>query len=267
MSFDPTGYERWHEKWTHQSRAATDLIMRGAGISPGMSVLDLACGGGVPALEIAKAVRPGGRVVAVDVDKEMLRVGRENSVKAGLSNVDFRLADAKDLFFPDESFDAVTCRFGIMYFTDPDAVMKRVHRILKPRGRACVVAWGPLRGNPRFQSTYGVVLNSLGMKLESYHLETFRFDRPRLLSAVMAKAGFREISANYRRIPFAWDGPPCESFECFHDISGQFRSLFERLPARSKERVKGRIIASMAKYYDGEKVNFTAKVVFAVCRR
>lgn len=266
-NFKPAGYHRWHEKWARQSSAATDLIIRGAKIAPGMRVLDLACGSGEPSLDIAKVVGPEGRVVAVDVVEEMLRVAEENAVAAGLTNMSFQLADACKLSFPGGSFDAVTCRFGVMYFTDQRAAMEEVRRVLKPGGRACFVAWGPLNGNPRFVSTYGLVLKSLGEKLGSYRPETFRFDRPSRLSKLMTEAGFRKVSATYRTIPFVWDGPPHESWESFWDLSASFRSLFERVPVRDSEKMKQEIVASMAKYYDGERVNFTAKVVLATCRR
>jgi ubiquinone/menaquinone biosynthesis C-methylase UbiE len=260
-------WRKWHGKWAQQSLAVTDLIIRGAGIVPGMSVLDLACGSGEPALKIATAVGPKGKVVAVDIATEMLHVAEENSVAAGLTNISFRSGDAGELSFPDQSFDAVTCRFGIMFFTDPGAVMKGVRRFLKKGGRACFVAWGPIEGNPRFATTFGVVLKSLGKTIGSYRPEVFRFDRPRLLAALMADAGFRKISATYRTVPYSWDGPPHEAWQSFFELSAPFRTLFERVPTSERESVRDKVLASMAKYYDGEKVNLTAKVVLATCRR
>lgn len=261
------GWRRWHGKWALQSRAATDMIIRGAGIKPGICVLDLASGSGEPVLEIARRLGPGGNATAFDTVQEMLHIVKENSILAGLDNIHFLRGDADTLPYSDGSFDAVTCRFGIMFFADPVAAMKEIRRVLRPGGRACLVTWGPMEENPRFASTFGVVMRSLGEELGDYRPEVFKFDRPGCVTRVMADAGFSEVSAAYHTIPFAWHGTIREAWEGFRELSAPFRSLFERVPARNRKRLTGEILAHIGDYYDGEKVNFAAKVVLATCRR
>ena len=65
-------WKKWYAKLAWQSRGATELVVRGAALSTGLHVLDLASGTGEPALSIAKAVGPTGRVVATDMVPEML---------------------------------------------------------------------------------------------------------------------------------------------------------------------------------------------------
>src|ERR1700675_110827 len=93
-----------------QSRQATELVVQGAALSSGMHVLDLASGSGEPALSVATAVGPEGRVTATDLLREMLQIAEENASARGIKNIDFRAADAEQLPFPARLFDRITCR-------------------------------------------------------------------------------------------------------------------------------------------------------------
>ena len=103
-------------------------------IGEGEKVLDLCTGTGELALRIAKRVGRRGSVVGVDFCDDMLTRARKK-MNPGLGNIEFILADAKDLAFPDNSFDAVTIAFGIRNVPDTAAVLKVIHRVLRPGGR------------------------------------------------------------------------------------------------------------------------------------
>src|SRR5262249_44348138 len=109
---------RWHAKITAQQVNMREALIQHARLEPGMRVLELACGTGDPALEIARRVGPEGRVTASDLSAQMLDICRKNASAAGLANMDFAVADAERLQFPPASFDRVTSRLGVMYFVD-----------------------------------------------------------------------------------------------------------------------------------------------------
>src|SRR5271166_3939323 len=119
-------WQKWNHKFVIQTRAATELVARGAEVTAGMKVLDLASGTGEPALSLAQAVGPQGRVVATDLVPEMLEAARQNASARGLDNMEFRMADAESLPFADGEFDRVTCRFGIMFFPDIPKAMAEI---------------------------------------------------------------------------------------------------------------------------------------------
>jgi ubiquinone/menaquinone biosynthesis C-methylase UbiE len=131
-----SGWRKWHRRFALQSATLTDLIISGAQLRQGMNVLDLASGSGEPALTAAQVVGPDGHVAATDISSEMLLVAEENARSLGLGNLTFRQMDAQELPFQDESFDAVTCRLGLMFFPDPRAALREVRRVLRPGGRA-----------------------------------------------------------------------------------------------------------------------------------
>jgi SAM-dependent methyltransferase len=128
-------WQKWNQKFVIQTREATELVLRGAQVGPGMKVLDLASGTGEPALSLARAVGPQGRVVATDLVPQMLEAARQNAAAQELENMEFRVADAESLPFSDGEFDRVTCRFGIMFFADIPKAMAEILRVLKPGGR------------------------------------------------------------------------------------------------------------------------------------
>src|SRR6266545_2524334 len=91
------GWADWFE-WTERNFCpVTDWLRDAAGWRAGARVLDVACGAGYPALAAAAAVRPGGRVVAVDISPEMLRAASRRATAAGIDNIEFSEMDAEQL--------------------------------------------------------------------------------------------------------------------------------------------------------------------------
>src|SRR6267142_1684770 len=128
-------WRKWHARIATFTRGATEAILEGAHLRPGMRVLDLASGVGDPALSVAEEIAPGGRVTATDLGPGMMSLAEELARKKGLTNIEFREASAEALPFPSESYDVLTCRFGIMFFPDLPKALRECLRVLKPGGR------------------------------------------------------------------------------------------------------------------------------------
>ena len=78
-------------------------------------VLDVAAGTGEPGLTIASKLKKG-KVVITDLADDMLVIANENATKAGINNVEFKVCDVCELPFADNTFDAISCRIGFMFF-------------------------------------------------------------------------------------------------------------------------------------------------------
>ena len=150
-------WRKWHAQIAAFTHGATEAILEAAQLRPGLHVLDLASGVGDPALSIAAEVAPAGRVTATDLGPGMMSLAEELARKKGITNIEFREANAESLPFADESYDVLTCRFGIMFFPDLRKALRECFRVLKPGGRAAFVAWGK-KEQPFFTTTAGILL-------------------------------------------------------------------------------------------------------------
>ena len=104
-------------------------------VRPRETVLDIGCGAGFDTLIAARQVGPSGRVIAVDMTSAMLEKTAAGARQLGLDNVDCRQGLAEQLPLDSESVDVVISNGVINLCPDKMAVMKEVHRILKPGGR------------------------------------------------------------------------------------------------------------------------------------
>jgi arsenite methyltransferase len=101
----------------------------------GERVLDVGCGAGTDTLVAAQMVGPEGRVVGIDMTREMLAKARDATAELGATNVELLEAEAERLPFPDASFDVVISNGVIDLIPDKDAVFAEVFRVLAPGGR------------------------------------------------------------------------------------------------------------------------------------
>lgn len=114
-------------------------IWKQSGLKPGMEVLDLACGPGFTACELAKAVGADGSVLGVDINKELITTAHQAKESEGVENVSFQLGNLYELDLPENSFDFVYARFVFQHLEKPELALSNVRKILKPGGVLCIL--------------------------------------------------------------------------------------------------------------------------------
>ena len=171
----------------------------------GGSVIDVACGTGKLALELADHVGPFGRVLAVDLSSGMIR--RAAATHRDVVQLEFRVGNALSLPASDGEFDAATIAFGLRNLADFEAGFRELRRVVRPRGR--VVCLELTMPRPRwwgrvFQTSFRR-LAPLGGRLfggrSAYHYlpaSLEGFPNPEQLAATMRRVGLVEVS--YRRL-------------------------------------------------------------------
>src|SRR6187551_1741586 len=114
--FSP-GWKKWDDLMMDFLQPMGNEIIKSLHLKSDDTVLDIAAGTGEPGLTIATLVK-NGKVVITDLAEDMLEIARENAAHRGITNIETIACDVCELPFPDNSFDAISCRFGFMFFPD-----------------------------------------------------------------------------------------------------------------------------------------------------
>lgn len=183
-----------HHAWR---RRAAEL----AGVSTGARALDVATGTGDLALELARRVGPSGMVVGSDFSEQMLGLARSKARGQGVA-VRFEAANALDLPYPDDSFDAATVGFGARNFSDLPRGLGEMTRVVRPGGRVVVLEITTPDRPPLsnlLELWFELVVPALGRLAGDRQAYSYlpssvrRFPAPPALAEVMWGCGLREI--------------------------------------------------------------------------
>jgi len=188
------GWKRRDDLLTRGAAPVTQRMLELAGISTGHRVLDIASGVGEPSISAARHVGDTGTVIGTDLVDGMLNHARIKAVQAGLNNIEYHCIDGETLDFEPASFDAVTCRWGLMFMPEPENCLKLVNNVMKDSARLAVACWAAPEKNP----FVGVLMKTLGkyMDLPKPPPGTpgiFALADPDRLKDVIAESGFRDI--------------------------------------------------------------------------
>lgn len=111
----------------------TAALFDRVGVAPGMSCLDVGCGGGDVTCELARRVAPGGRAVGIDMDAAKIAIAREEAETAGVRSVEYREGDVLATeFAPD--YDVLYVRFLLTHLGDPASALTRISAGLRLNG-------------------------------------------------------------------------------------------------------------------------------------
>ncbi len=169
---------------------AKDLVAR-LNISDDASVLELACGTGIVTKQLFEKHAPSVKIVATDLNESMLNYGRDKF--GSETSVEWKQADASELPFADQSFDAVVCQFGLMFFPDKKLAVSETYRVLKPSGAFLFNVWDAIEQNDLPHTAHEVIGKFFADNPPDFYQVPFSFHDPKEIRSLLSAAGFCDI--------------------------------------------------------------------------
>lgn len=175
---------------------ARDLATRlAASKQPLARVLEIAAGTGIVTEQLARQLPQETTIVATDLNPPMLAVAqRRLRDETSPSRIEWREADATNLPFPDQAFDAVVCQFGVMFFPDKPRAARETHRVLVAGGRWLFNVWGNLAENPIPRIAHETITSYFRDDPPQFYQVPFSMHDERATSELVAGAGFTDVS-------------------------------------------------------------------------
>jgi ubiquinone/menaquinone biosynthesis C-methylase UbiE len=244
-TFRETELELWTQRageydqiFAAVSTQAIDDILDNLGPLRGMRHLDIACGTGHL---VGAASKRGAASQGIDFSPAMVETARANYPAEH-----FQTADALDLPYEDETFDAVSCAFGLSHMEDPRAAVKEIFRVLKPGGRFAFTLWFDAAGG---NQVYAILKSALDAHATSAFTLSdqwvqLRFADETACTAITAQAGFERPA--FKKLPILWRLRTVQEMaDQLMKISIRTRAVIERQPPSDQARIFEHILGSL----------------------
>ncbi len=204
--------------------SCADKLVEYAQIKPDSKVLDIATGTGVVAMAAAQCLADDGHVHAIDLSKNMLQQAQAKLKNAGMDNVDFHIMDAENLTFESNSFDIITCSYGLFFIPDMSAALQSWLRVLKPGGKLVFTSFAPAAFQPL---TEIFIKNLAEYDIVPPTPRWLQLAEEDLCKQLLAKNGFESAQVTKAQLGYHLD-----EFNHWWDViqSAGYRGLYEQLP-------------------------------------
>jgi ubiquinone/menaquinone biosynthesis C-methylase UbiE len=234
---------------------------------PGERVLELACGAGGVGIAAAELVGPAGEVVLSDVAAEMTAIAEARAAAAGLGNVRTMTLDLDDLDQPDQAYDVVLCREGLMFALDPAHAVAEIRRVLRPGGRVALAVWGPRARNPWLGVVFDAVSAQLGAPVPPPGVPgPFALDDPDRLGRLLAGAGLSDVAVN--EVPTPLRDTSVETWWTrTSSLAGPLAKRLALLPDDARRQLRARLAEAASPYQTPAGLDFPGVSLLAAGRR
>jgi enediyne biosynthesis protein CalE5 len=265
MSFDPnqyksaqrqgwdnaaSGWKYWWQVIEKGAQKINDRLIDLAEVKQGDNVLDLATGIGEPAITAAKKlVGSQGHVLAVDISPQMLSIARQRSASLGLQNIiEFKESDIESLQLQPLSFDAVLCRWGLMFLPNLDNALKNISNALKNEGgRIAAAVWSSPSKTPFIGFPMGIIIRELEIPDQNISslstttadnrvLGPFSLADEKILKASLQKAGFKDIQIERQNVTFEFASIN-DYVNHVKDIAAPLKAALDKESTRRQEEI------------------------------
>jgi len=242
------GWKKWDELTMSFLHPMGQKIIDFIKPSGTQHILDVASGIGEPGLSIASLL-PEGKVTLTDIAENMLVIANENAIAKNISNIETKVTDVCDLPFENNYFDAISCRFGFMFFPDMQIAANEMCRVLKVSGKIATTVWNI----PEKNWWVTVIMDTIIKHMEipanpSGAPGMFRCCKPGLMENIFQQAGFKKISVSEIEAPLKC-GTIKNYWNMMTEIGAPIASALNKAESNLKERIKKEIFEQIASNY------------------
>lgn len=252
-----SGWKKWDTLTMDFLKPMGDAIIAAIRPKGNDQVLDIAAGTGEPGLTIA-GMLDGGRVVITDLAEDMIAIARENAVKRNIHNVETMACDVSELPFPDDHFDAISCRMGFMFFPDMQLAANEMARVLKPGGRFATSVWQGPENNFWVTATMGVVNRIMELPAPPPGAPgMFRCAQPGLIREIFENAGLKNVT----QVPVAsqlHSGTTDTYWEMMTEIAAPFVAAMSKADEATRKKIKEEVYAAVNQRFPNGNVHIDA---------
>jgi SAM-dependent methyltransferase len=238
-----------------------------ARVDAGDHVLELACGPGGVGLAAATRVGPEGAVVVSDVVPEMASIAASRAEARGLANVRSAVLDLEAIDEPDESFDVVVCREGLMFASEPARAVREIRRVLRPGGRLAAAVWGPRDRNPWLGIVFDALAAQLGQPFPPPGLPgPFALDDAKTVRDLLTAAPLADVDVDEVPVPLhaaTFD----EWWSRTRALAGPLAAVVASLPDATQQALVDRLRGEIARYRTADGFTLPGVSLLAAARR
>lgn len=241
-------WHRWGPTLSDWLGEATRVMLDMADIRSGHRVLDVAAGAGEQSVVAAKRVGPTGHILATDISPRILEFALQSARDAGLANVEACVMDGEDLELPENSFDAVISRVGLIYFPDQHKALSGMRRVLKSGGRVAAITYSTPENNKFFSIPVSIIRRraQLPPPLPGQP-GPFSLGVPGTIEAAYERAGFRNVEVRKIASPLRLaSAKECVRFE--RESFGALHQMLVGLPEAERPSVWLEIERELARF-------------------
>jgi ubiquinone/menaquinone biosynthesis C-methylase UbiE len=226
---------------SYHSRVPLDKLA----VEPGSKIVDVGCGWGDTAIELARKTGPDGHVLGLDCVEQFLETARKEAESSGVDNVRFLTADVERYPF-DPEYDLCFSRFGMMFFENPVAAMRNIRKGLRPGGELKFIVWRTIDDNPWLGLGKQIILQYLdppGDDARTCGPGPFSMANTEMVSKQLEIAGFENVEFERNDGPVTVGESPEDAVN-FQLALGPAGEIF-REAGEEAERERSRIQAAM----------------------
>ena len=191
--FSP-GWKKWDVLTMDFLKPMGDEIIRLINPQGNEIILDVAAGTGEPGLTIATKLNSG-KVIITDLSDDMLEIAREHAMLRGIKNIETQACDVCELPFEDNTFDAISCRMGFMFFPEMQLAANEMVRVLKPGGRIATSVWNGPEKNFWVTVIMGAINRNMNLPAPPVGGPgMFRCAKDELIADIFRQAGLKNVA-------------------------------------------------------------------------